>query len=67
MGYVNRSGALDTWVSVKFYNAFKEWYTEQYGVSLSGTVGSNAQAITSQMLRNFEKDGALGQWNFSYE
>lgn len=67
MSYVNRSGALDTWVSVKFYNAFKEWYTAQYGVSLSGTVGSDAQAITSQMLRNFEKDGALGHWNFSYE
>lgn len=67
MSFVNRLGAQDNWVSVKFYNAFKVWYNAQYGVSLSGTVGTDAQAITSQMLRNFEKDGALGQWNFSYE
>lgn len=67
MSFVNRPGAQDTWVSVKFYNAFKDWYKAQYGVSLSGTVGNDAQDITSQMLRNFEKDGALGQWNFSYE
>ena len=67
MSYVKRPGAQDTWVSVKFYNAFKDWYKAQYGVSLSGTVGNDAQDITSQMLRNFEKDGALGQWNFSYE
>lgn len=67
MSYVNRADAQTTWVSVKFYNAFNEWYSEQYGVSLSGIVGRDAQAITPQMLRNFEKDGALGQWNFSYE
>ncbi|MCL1615005.1 hypothetical protein M3090_01085 [Bacteroides sp. ET71] len=67
MSYVKRPGALDTWVSVKFYNAFKNWYKAQYGVSLSGTVGNDAQDITSLMLKNFEKDGALGQWNFSYE